>query len=133
MRVVLDTNVFIAAVVADGLCRDLVRVRVLPNTLITSEPLLHELRTISRAKFAVDPVELPLLEQLNEEAEIVTPAELRGGICRDEDDDVVLATALAGKADVIVTGDEDLLLLKKFRGIEILSPRQFLKLLDRTS
>ena len=133
MRVVLDTNVFIAAVVADGLCRDLVRVRVLPHTLITSEPLLHELRSISRAKFTVDPVELPLLEQLNEEAEIVTPAELRGGICRDEDDDVVLATALAGKADVIVTGDEDLLLLKKFRGIEILSPRQFLKLLDRTS
>jgi putative PIN family toxin of toxin-antitoxin system len=133
VRVVLDTNVFIAAVVADGLCRDLVRVRVLPQTLITSEPLLHELRTISRSKFAVDPVELPLLAQLNEEAEIVTPAELRGGVCRDEDDDVVLATALAGKADVIVTGDEDLLVLKKFRGIEILSPRQFLKLLDRTS
>ena len=40
-------------------------------------------------------------------------------------------TALAGKADVIVTGDEDLLVLKKFRGIEILSPRQFLQLLDR--
>jgi len=133
VRVVLDTNVFIAAVVADGLCRDLVRVRVLPNTLITSEPLLHELRTISRAKFAVDPVELPLLEQLNEEAEIVTPAELRGRVCRDKDDDVVLATALAGKADVIVTGDDDLLVLKKFRGIEILSPRQFLEVLDRTS
>ncbi len=132
MRVVLDTNVFIAAVVADDLCRDLVRVRVLAHTLITSEPLVHELRTVSRAKFAVDPVELPLLAQLNEEAEIVTPAELRGGVCRDEDDDVVLATALAGKADVIVTGDEDLLVLKKFRGIEILSPRQFLKRLDRT-
>jgi putative PIN family toxin of toxin-antitoxin system len=131
VRVVLDTNVFIAAVVADGLCRDLVRVRLLPHTLIISEPLLHELRTVLRAKFAVDPVELPLLAQLNEEAEIVTPAELRGGVCCDEDDDVVLATALAGKADVIVTGDEDLLVLKKFRGIEILSPRQFLKLLDR--
>jgi uncharacterized protein len=133
VRVVLDTNVFIAAVVADGLCRDLVRLRVLPHTLITSEPLLQELRTISRAKFAVDPVELPLLAQLNEEAEIVTPAELRAGVCRDEDDDVVLATALASKADVIVTGGEDLLALKKFRGIEILSPRQFLELLDRTS
>ena len=45
---------------------------------------------------------------------------------------ILLATALAGNADVIVTGDEDLLVLKKFRGIEILSPRQFLKLLDRT-
>jgi predicted nucleic acid-binding protein len=42
---------------------------------------------------------------------------------------MVLATALAGKADVIVTGDEDLLVLKKFGGIRIVSPRQFLKLL----
>jgi predicted nucleic acid-binding protein len=54
-------------------------------------------------------------------------------VCRDKSDDVGLATALAGKADVIVTGDEDLLVLKKFRRIEILSPRLFLKLLDRTS
>ena len=45
----------------------------------------------------------------------------------------LLATALAGKADVIVTGDEDLLVPKKFRGIEILSPRKFLERLDRTS
>jgi predicted nucleic acid-binding protein len=52
-------------------------------------------------------------------------------VCRDKSDDVALATAVAGKADVIVTDDEDLLVLKKFRGIEILSPRQFLKLLDR--
>ena len=52
-------------------------------------------------------------------------------VCRDKNDDVVLATALAGKADVIVTGDDDLLVLKTFRGIRILSPRQFLELLDR--
>jgi predicted nucleic acid-binding protein len=45
---------------------------------------------------------------------------------------VVLATALAGKADVIVTGDDDLLVLKQFRGIRILSPRQFLESLDRS-
>jgi len=42
----------------------------------------------------------------------------------------VLATALAGKADVIVTGDDDLLVLKRFRGIPIVSPRQFLELLN---
>jgi putative PIN family toxin of toxin-antitoxin system len=81
----------------------------------------------------VDPVELPLLAQLNEEAEIVTPAGLRGGVCRDEDDHVVLATALAGNADVILTGDEDLLVRKNFRGIRIASPRRFLERLDRTS
>ena len=131
MRVVLDTNVFIAAVVSDGLCRDLVRVRVLPHTIVTSEPLLRELRSTSRNKFAVDPDELPLLRQLQEEAEIVAPVRLDKRVCRDEVDDVVVATAIAGKADVIVTGDEDLRVLKKFRGIRILSPRQFLELLDR--
>ena len=131
MRIVLDTNVFIAAVVADGLCRDLVRVRVLPHTIITSEPLLRELRATLRNKFAAAPDELPLLSQLNEEAEIVRPARLRERICRDKNDDVVLTTALSGKADVIVTGDDDLLVLKEFRRIRILSPRQFLELLDR--
>ena len=131
MRVVLDTNVFIAAVAADGLCRDLVRIRVLPHKLLTSSLLLRELRTTLRNKFAVDPSELPLLSQLNEEVEIVAPARLGGRVCRDKTDDIVLATALAGKADVIVTGDDDLLVLKEFRGIRILSPRQFLQLLDR--
>lgn len=131
MRVVLDTNVFVAAVVADGLCRDLVRVRVLPHTIITSEPLLRELRTTLRNKFAAGPDELPLLSQLNEEAEIIRPGRFRERVCRDKDDDVVLATALAGKADVIVTGDDDLLVLKEFRRVRIWSPRQFLELLDR--
>jgi putative PIN family toxin of toxin-antitoxin system len=131
VRVVLDTNVFIAAVVSDGLCRDLVRVRVLPHTIVTSKPLLRELRSTSRNKFAVDPDELPLLRQLQEEAEIVAPVRLDERVCRDEDDDMVLTTAIAGKADVIVTGDEDLLVLRKFGGIKILSPRQFLELLDR--
>jgi uncharacterized protein len=131
VRVVLDTNVFVAAVVADGLCRDLVRVRVLPHTIITSEPLLRELRTTLRNKFAAGPDELPLLSQLNEEAEIIRPARLREQVCRDKGDDVVLATALAGKAYVIVTGDDDLLVLKEFRRVRILSPRQFLELLDR--
>ena len=130
MRLVLDTNVFVAAVVADGLCRDLVRVRVLPHKIITSEPLLRELRATLRSKFAVDPDEMPLLTRLNEEAEIVRPPRLLQRICRDKDDDVVLATALAGKAHVIVTGDEDLLLLNEFRGTRIVSPRQFLELLD---
>jgi len=130
VRVVLDANVVIAAVISEGLCRDLVRVRVLPHTLVTSEPLLRELRKTLRYKFREDPDELPLLFQLHEEAEIVTPPRLDERVSRDKDDDVVLATALTGKADVIVTSDEDLVVLKKFRGIRILPPRQFLELLD---
>ena len=131
MRLVLDTNVFVAAVVADGLCRDLVRMRVRPHTIITSEPLLEELQTTLRVKFKANPGKLPLLAALREQAEMVAPARLGERVCRDKDDDVVLATAVAGKADIIVTGDDDLLVLKKFRGIRILSPRKFLEFLDR--
>jgi putative PIN family toxin of toxin-antitoxin system len=131
VRVVLDTNVFVASIVADGLCRDLVRMRVRPHTIITSEPLCAELRRTLRVKFKADPDKLPLLSALREHAEIVAPAPLGERVCRDKDDDVVLATAPAGRADIIVTGDDDLLALKKFRGIRILSPRQFLELLDR--
>jgi putative PIN family toxin of toxin-antitoxin system len=121
----------VASIVADGLCRDLVRVRVHSHTIITSKPLLDELRRTLRVKFKADPDKLPLLSALHEQAEIVAPALLGERVCRDKDDDVVLATALAGKAEIIVTGDDDLLVLKRFRGIRILSPRQFLESIDR--
>jgi len=50
-------------------------------------------------------------------------------VCRDSDDDLILAAALAAKADAIVTGDQDLLVLKGFKGIPILNPRDCLALL----
>jgi predicted nucleic acid-binding protein len=52
-------------------------------------------------------------------------------VCRDRDDDNVLATAVAGQADIILTGDDDLLVLGEYNGIRILSPRQFVELMDR--
>lgn len=131
MRLVLDTNVLVAAVVADGLCRDLVRVRLRPHTIVTSEPLMRELRTTLRTKFKTAPDELPWLSILRERADIVMPKSLGKRVCRDKDDDVVLATAVSGRAKVIVTGDDDLLVLKRFGAIAILSPRQFLELLDQ--
>ena len=52
-------------------------------------------------------------------------------VCRDAPDDMVLATAVAAGADVLVTGDQDLLVLKKYRGIPIVTPRALLEALDR--
>ncbi len=83
--------------VADGLCRDLVRVRLRARTIITSEPLLEELRATLRGKFKADPAKLPLVAALRDAAEIIAPAVLGERARRDEDDDVVLATAVAGK------------------------------------
>ena len=100
---------------------------------IWSNPLKQELELILARRHEIGPATRVALEAYVDLCEFLEPEPLDKRVCRDEDDDVVLATALAGIADVIVTGDEDLLVLKKFRGIEILSPRQFLKLLDRTS
>lgn len=133
MRLVLDTNVVIAAVVAEGLCRDIVRRRIKVHTLVTSPALLGELANTLRDKFGVEPSDLPLLAAYRDRADVVQPSPLPNPVCRDADDDRVLATAVAGQADVIVSGDADLLTLGTYEGIRVLSPRQFVELLDAQS
>ncbi len=130
MRLVLDTNVLVAALVADGLCRDLVRKRARAHTLITSPQLLAELAEILQRKFGVEASQVPWLVVYQERAEVVQPEALPEAICRDPDDDWVLATAVAGEAEIIVTGDADLLELRAYRDIRILSPRAFVEWLD---
>lgn len=131
MKVVCDTNVLVAALVADGLCRDIVKRRLLQVELFTSTALLRELATTLRLKFRVDPYELPILAAYRERASMVRPARLARPICRDPDDDLVLATAKAAGAQVILTGDRDLLVLEHFEGVAILSPRAFVESIDR--
>ena len=116
--------------VADGLCRDLVKRRLLRVDLITSSILLEELARTLRRKFDTDPAEVPLLKAYRERVTLVRPKALPKQVCRDRDDDKVLATAVAGQADVILTGDDDLLILGEYEGIRILSPRQFVELMD---
>jgi len=62
--------------------------------------------------------------------EIVEPAPLPQPVCRDPDDDAVLALALAAQADLIVSGDQDLLVLQRFEGVPIVNAAQALQLLD---
>ena len=71
------------------------------------------------------------MEAVRKDADVVSPSRLPKPICRDPDDDWVLATAVAGEADVIVSGDKDLLILKRFQGIPIVTPRGFLELLQQ--
>jgi putative PIN family toxin of toxin-antitoxin system len=130
VRIVVDTNVLIAGLVAEGLCRDIVKRRLQICEVVTSRPLLQELEEKLRVKFHVDPSTLPLLELYAQHAMIVDVVPLAQPVCRDPDDDVVLATALAGQVAAIVTGDGDLLVLQEFQGIKILSPRQFVSRLD---
>jgi len=133
VKVVCDTNVLIAGMVAEGLCRDIVKRRLLGVELITSRALLDELARTLRRKFNTDPEQVPLLKAYRERATLVRPITLPHPVCRDRDDDKVLATAVAARADIILTGDDDLLVLANYQGIRILSPRQFVDRMDRTA
>jgi putative PIN family toxin of toxin-antitoxin system len=127
VTLVLDTNVIVAALVAKGLCHEVV-VRALGTcTVATSTPLLDELDQTLRAKFTLGPAATAFLEQLRARVRIVEPAMLPAPVSRDVDDDVVLATALAAGVAAIVTGDQDVLVTGSYRGIEIVSPREFLE------
>lgn len=129
-RVVLDTNVLISAVLSPlgkpFACLDW----VLENaTLIVSRELLEELETrLVRPKFSKyvdDARRRAFVADLGLSA---VQVELSGGVtvCRDPDDNKLLEIAVAGRADCLVTGDHDLLVLNPFQGIPILTPDGFL-------
>ncbi len=128
MRLVLDTNVLLAAVLAPGLSREMMRTHLLAHDLFCSPGLLQEFADKLRDKLEVDPVELPFFVAYSHRVKLVDPSPFPAPVCRDPDDDLVLATAVAAQAHCILTGDKDLLVLKKFQSVRILTPRQFLEL-----
>ena len=131
MRLVCDTNALIAAIVADGLCRDIVKQRLPNHDLFTSKLLLSELEEKLRDKFGVAAKSVPLISSYQNGVVVLHPAALPASVCRDRDDDEVLAVAVAADAAAIITGDKDLLMLKTYAGIPIFSPRQFVEFLDQ--
>ena len=128
MRLLLDTNVLVAALMARGTCNDLLEHCVRHHVVISSRPLLDELRDVLTRKFRQRATDVRATVRLFEERfTLVTPVPLEAPVCRDTDDDVVLATALAGECVAIVTGDQDLLILDPFQGIRVLTPAAFWK------
>ena len=130
-RIVLDTNVVISAVISpQGKPFKTLMHCVQHRLLVTSEALISEVATrLDRPRIAkrTDPSERQtILDALRNSSRFVEPVVLPP-TCRDRDDDVVLGTALAGNADCIVTGDDDLLVLDPFQGIRILAPADFLE------
>ncbi len=126
MTVVLDTNVLLAAFATRGLCEAVFEVCLAAHEIVLSEHILKELRRHLRVKFKVPASRADqVIAFLREHAALVKPAKVPASACRDHSDLPVLGTAVAAESDCLVTGDRDLLDLKEFRGIPILSPRAF--------
>ena len=128
MRIVPDTNVLISAFIVSGVCSRLLERCISSRriTIVMSMSILNEFRATLIRKFGHSSEEIRMrIEALIEASEIVDPATFDTQICRDPDDDAILGTAIAGNADCIVTGDNDLLVLERFQGVDIISPAEF--------
>ncbi|MBW1768988.1 MAG: putative toxin-antitoxin system toxin component, PIN family [Deltaproteobacteria bacterium] len=132
MRVVLDANVIIAAFAARGLCESVMEVCLSDHEIVLCDDLLDEILRNLRLKIKLPPSLVDDIgELLREHANISNPLPLTSDVCRDPDDIKILGLAVASNADYIVTGDKDLLVLKKFQGIHILNPRSFSDILHK--
>lgn len=129
MRVVLDVNVVVSGIFWSGPPNAILR-RWLQGkmTLLVSAPILVEYREVLERMTGSSGTAIftKWNRLLTEFSEIVEPRK-RAGICRDPDDDKYLEAAAGGNAQVLVSGDKDLLVLKKIDGIPILTPRAFLQ------
>jgi len=126
VKVVLDANVLVAAFAARGLCEAVYQVCLAEHEVVVSDYLLREVRRALRGKLKISAGHADeIVALIRENALSVKPSEVEANACRDPQDLPVLGTLLAGQADCLVTGDQDLLALKSFHSVPILSPRAF--------
>ena len=130
MRVVLDTNTVVSALLFSGISSKLVSLwqKGLITPLLSREILDEYLRVLSYPKFDLSEGEIKELiqEEILPYAEVVKPKRRLRVVQRDPSDNKFVECAVAGKARVIISGDKDLLSLGRYRQIRIQSPAQFL-------
>jgi putative PIN family toxin of toxin-antitoxin system len=126
MRVVLDSNVFVAAFAARGICSALFEYCAENLEIVLCEEMVREIERALVGKVgAPQTVARDVTVYLKEIADIVAPAQVDPAACKDKGDLPVLGAAVAAKCDYIITGDAALLAVRKYGGIDIVSPREF--------
>lgn len=125
MKVFLDTNVLASSIATRGLCSELLESIIHEHVLLTCQVVLDELVRVLADKFLLpQPVTAGFLGLLKTEGRIVASQEALSISIKDAADISILACAIAGEAEVFVTGDRELLDLKQVKALPIVSPRQ---------
>jgi putative PIN family toxin of toxin-antitoxin system len=129
LRIVFDTNVLVSAFVFPGGQGEAALLRVVEekDVLFLSKPILDELLAVFLArKFSRDAEELARVAVFLSDLAVVVRPRRRLRVLKDEPDNRILECAIAGRAHAIVTGDRVLLDLREYRGVKVLSLREFL-------
>lgn len=139
MRLVVDTNVLVSAFLWQGTPGRLIELAGEKEVaLYTTRALIDELaevlhrKKLSKQVMATGLTAVTMIRNYRRLATLVTARQLVQPVSRDADDDAVLACALAAEADLIVSGDRDLVGLKTFRGIPIVVPAEAVRLIAAT-
>jgi putative PIN family toxin of toxin-antitoxin system len=126
MRVFLDTNVIASATATRGLCADVLRTVIEFHQLVVSDPLIDEVRRILKDKFGASSDLIGdvvwLLREDTIAADALPLANLR---LKDPADLAIVSSAINGSAEVLITGDKEVLSLRRVGSLAILTPRQF--------
>lgn len=136
MRAVLDTNLWVSYLLTQGetLSRIVDHWEQMHFVAIVSPAMLAELKEVVRrprlrAHMSLDPQ--ALIDVMEQDAEVISGVLMLTGVCRDPKDDLFIACAVEGRADVLVSGDVDLLAVGSYQGVQMITPAAFLRLLDQ--
>ena len=130
MKVVFDTNIFISAFVFPGSTAEQALHRIIheQDQLIISRTIIDELLTVLAGKFGRDREELARVAVFLAEIGQVVKTGRKLNVLADTADNRILECAVAGKADMIITGDREFLKQKNYKGIKILKLRDYIEL-----
>jgi uncharacterized protein len=125
LKVFLDTNVLASSIATRGLCSELLESIIHDHELLTCQPVLQELKGVLSDKLHLpEAIVAGFLALVKAEGTIVESRKNPSIPIKDADDIPILACAIAGKADVFVTGDKELLDLRKIEDLAVVSPRE---------
>ena len=124
MRILLDTNVLVAAFTTRGLCRDVLQIVLAEHQLLVGKTVLTELERVLEDKLRLPTHQVSeVIAFVSEYAEVVAPIAPATWPERDPDDQWIAAAALDGFADILVTGDKDLHDSDHATNLRIVTPR----------
>jgi putative PIN family toxin of toxin-antitoxin system len=129
MRILVDTNVIISGLIAKGACFEILEDVVYSHTPLITPYILAECREVLLSKFHLSRTTVKsLLHVVERHFKRGTASTKPLNVCRDPDDNQILADALINKAELILSGDKDLLSMEEYEGIRIIGPKDYWKI-----